>query len=137
MANFYGSCRTNYFKVKSNGKFEEAMGEISGIEVITGADDTYGILGDDPDGGTWPGFTWDEETGDMVEIDLMDIVSKHLIDGEVAIFMECGAEKLRYVVGCAVAVNNKGDMRVINMSDIYNKAKELTDRPDDITVAEY
>ena len=135
MANFYGSCRTNYFTVKDNEAFEEAMSEISGIEVITEGD-KYGLLGDDPDGGTWPGWIWDDE-GNETEIDITEIVANHLIDGEVAIFMECGAEKLRYIVGCAVAVNNKGEVRAIGLQDIYKMAKELTDRPNDITVAEY
>ena len=135
MANFYGSCRTNYFKVKDDEAFEQAMSEISGVNVITNADG-YGLLGDDPDGGTWPGWIWDDE-GNETEIDITEIVANHLIDGEVAIFMECGAEKLRYIVGCAIAVNNKGEHKIINLRSIYDQAKELTDRPDDITVAEY
>jgi len=48
----------------------------------------------------------------------MEMVADHLIDGEVAIFMECGAEKLRYIVGCAVAVNNKREYKVVNINSI-------------------
>lgn len=136
MANFYGSCRTNYFTVKDPDAFIAAMAPIPSIDVVRETHDSFLILGDDPDGGTWPAFVWDDD-GDETEIDLMTIVSEHLIDGEVAIFMEAGAEKLRYITGCAVAINNKGEVKAIGLQDIYNLAKELTDRPDDITTAEY
>jgi molybdopterin biosynthesis enzyme len=50
---------------------------------------------------------------------------KHLHDEDVAVLMEAGAEKLRYVSGWAVAVNSKGDLVEIGLSDIYEKAKHL------------
>jgi hypothetical protein len=135
MANYYASCRTNYFKVKDDEAFENAMSEIPGVEVTTDAAG-YGLLGDDPDGAGWPGWYMDDDDNE-IEVDIYQAVAEHLVDGEVAIFMESGAEKLRYIVGFAVAVNNKGEIKALGLNDIYKMAKELTDRPDDITVAEY
>ena len=135
MANYYASSRTNYFNVKDRKAFDEALENIPDIDIIT-SDDKVGILciGES---GSFPSFLFDEETGDEEEIDISDIVAGHLIEGDIAIFMEVGAEKMRYLIGAAWAVNHKNEHVMINLSDIYNKAKSLTDRPDDITRAEY
>lgn len=137
MANYYAACRTNYFKVKDNDAFEKAMANIPGIDVCDGGDKGFCLLGDDPDGAGWPAWLYDEENGDDIELDIGQVVAEHLPDGEVAIFMESGAEKLRYVVGYAFAVNNKGEVASVALNDIYELASELTDRPDDVTVCEY
>ena len=137
MANYYASCRTNYFKVNDADEFKRAMDAIPGLDVCDEGDNKFCLLGDDPDGAGWPSFIYDEDEGDDIEVDLYGEVSKHLADGEVAIFMEVGAEKLRYVVGYAFAINNKGEYRSISLENIYTLAKDLTDRPEDITSAEY
>jgi len=137
MANYYASCRTNYFKVKDAEAFKAEMDKIPGVEVCNESDNTFCLLGDDPDGAGWPTWIWSDLEEDHVEVDLMAEVADHLADGEVAIFMEAGAEKLRYICGLAVAVNNKHEYRRIALNDIYQLAEELTDRPDEISVAEY
>lgn len=136
MANYIASCRTNYFKVKDSEAFIEEMSKVPNIAVTEEAKG-FIILGEDPDGAGWPSFGYDDETEEEYEIDLPDLVAEHLADGEVAIFMESGAEKLRYIIGQALAINNKGEYRVIGLDDIYTLAQDLTDRPKDITVAEY
>lgn len=54
-----------------------------------------------------------------------ELVSRHLIAGDVAVFMEAGAEKFRYVGGAAVAVNSHGETVSVNLDDIYDKAADL------------
>lgn len=54
-----------------------------------------------------------------------ELVSAHLIDGDVAVFMEAGAEKMSFVGGVAVAVNSKGEVVSVGLSDIYDKAAGL------------
>jgi len=129
MANYYGTCRSNYFRVKDSEAFEREMDQIHSIAVQKGKDNTYVILGDCPDGGGWP--SWDYEDN---EIDLPLIVSTHLADDEVAVFMEAGAEKLRYIVGYAEAINSRGERASIGLNDIYKLAENLGSS---ITVAEY
>jgi hypothetical protein len=63
------------------------------------------------------------------------MVARHLADDEVAIFMEAGAEKHRYVAGNAIAINSKGEIETVFLTDIYEKAKHLSSKP--ITIAEY
>lgn len=44
---------------------------------------------------------------------------------DVAVFMQAGAEKLRYVSGWAVAINAKKERVEIDLHEIYNRAKDL------------
>ncbi len=141
MANYYGSARSNYFHVKDEAAFEKDMGELIGIDVRKHTNDAslFCILGDDADGYNWNVLVIDDEdSGDYESVDLPAEVAKHLPDNEVAVFIEAGSEKLRYIFGNATAINNKGDAVVIALSDIYARAKEeLTDQSKDITLAEY
>lgn len=136
MANYYGSARSNYFKVKDEDAFKAALSEIPDIEVH-GSDKGFCVLvGSSSDSGAWPCWGWDED-GEEYEIDIPEIVSEHLQDNEVAIFEEVGAEKLRYLIGYAEAINNKGERRSISLNNILELAEELTDKPENITSAEY
>ena len=136
MANYIGAARTNYFKVKDDKAFLDAMGDISNIEVVQN-ENGYALLGDDPDSGSFPSWDHDFETDEDIEIELSKIVASHLVDNEVAIFMEAGAEKLRYINGYAEAVNNKGEHQEISLMDIYDRINELTDTPENVSRCEY
>jgi len=119
MANYYCTCRTNYFKVKDVFAFEEWASKYE-VRVIEGSELSRGLVCDDPDGGPWP--TWDPETDE--EIDFFSELSQHLEDGEVAVSVEAGSEKSRYVVGHAVAINSSGEVLVVSLDDIYDKVKK-------------
>lgn len=138
MANYYASCRTNYFKVKDPEAFKAVMDLVPGIEVHQ-QEDVFCLLGNNDDGGGWPSayHPSDDPDADLVELDLPTLVATHLADDQVAVFLEVGAEKLRYLVGYALAINNAGETRVVSIDDIYAKAGELTSRPEQISVAEY
>lgn len=132
MANYYGTARTNYFAVKDAKAFEEEMAKYP-VEVITGKTDDgketlYGLMDANEDGGGWDWSYWDDETDEDVEIDWADVFARHLVDGWVAILMETGAEKYRYLSGWAMAVNSKGETREVVLSrDIDKLAHELGD----------
>jgi len=135
MANYYGVGRTNYFAVKSAEDFTAEMANYA-VEVITREQDgvtLYGLMDADSDGGGW---NWsyvaelEAEDGEPVETDLeidwVEVFARHLADGWVAILMETGAEKYRYVSGYALAVNSKGESHEINLSrDIAKLALTL------------
>jgi len=57
-----------------------------------------------------------------------------LAEGSVAIIMHAGNEKMRYVMGYAHAYNWKGEVKTIDLRDIYELAKELGN---DITEVEF
>lgn len=136
MANYYASARTNYFEVKDDEQFEKVMGSYSGVE-LSKKENKYTILSSDCNGAGWPSYQYDEESDEEIEIDLPAIVSAHLVEGEVAVFMECGAEKLRYLVGYAEAINSSGERESVSINDIYDVAMGLAGPSNEITRAEY
>ena len=137
MANYYGSARSNYFKVKDEEAFKEAMAAIPDIEVDGDNNKGFCVLvSGNSDSGGWPGFYMDEDDVEH-EADVPAAVAEHLQDDEVAIFMEAGAEKLRYLVGFAEAINNKGEREGISINRIYDIAAGMTNKPENLTSCEY
>lgn len=127
MANFNGTARSNYFRVKNPVVFEESMAALPDIKVWSevGEDkvERYAIASDDGDTGSWPSYRYDDvEEGE--EIDMPDEIKPHLMDGEVCVLMQAGAEKLRYISGYALAFDNT-DRPVVHVSlnDIYGLAE--------------
>jgi len=132
MANYYSSARTNYFRIKDVDAFNAWVKEFEdndGVEVVS-KEDTFAILFDGESG--VPNSR--KVDGDYEPLDFMDELSVHLADDEVAILHESGAEKLRYINGFAIAVNNKAERRTISLDDIYVHAKELGKN---VTLAQY
>jgi hypothetical protein len=71
------------------------------------------------------------------EFDLTAELAEHLSKGQVAILMEVGAEKQRYLTGEAIAVNSKGRVVFLSLGDIYRKAaREFRVPENEITYAE-
>jgi hypothetical protein len=136
MANYYATARSNYFKVKDVAAFELWCAAV-GLEVIKAGDDNdpelVGFLDGNPDGGGFPSSRYGDDD-ELIEIDLAQELAAHLQDGWVAVLMEAGAEKHRYVIGWALAVNSNGDVRDISINKIYDLAKPLGEH---ITKAEY
>jgi len=136
MANYYGQARTNYFLVKDAEAFKTEMANypVNVIEQKIGEETGYGILDEDADGGGLPWSLFNEDTDEYDDLVWEVIIGQHLKDGEVCVLMETGAEKYRYLSGWAIAFNNKGETRRVDITDIYNLAKELGTG---ITPAEY
>jgi hypothetical protein len=122
MANYYGVGRTNYFAVKDEEAFRAAL-ERFPVEVVTSAEHPgkVAVLDANDDGGGW-NFYDDESEEDP---GIVDVMAPHLADGQVAVAMEAGHEKYRYVCGYAVAFNGAGESRQVSLSDIYALAKDL------------
>lgn len=133
MANYVGFARTNYFHVKDLAALKAELAPISvevvgkgiggGTQVEEAEDGLVCILSHDEGG--WPSEYLDDDD-EIVEIDLPNVIAKHLVDGEVAVSMEVGYENLRYLVGYAWAINSKGETRAVNLEDsILELAKQL------------
>lgn len=115
--------RSNYFRVKDLAALEEiaarAYLELSFNDA--GQVCILGALYED-----WPFYDPDTEEPRLVgELDIADVVAPLLANGEVAVFVRIGHEKLRSLSGDAVAINNQGDRRQISLFDIYEAAKDL------------
>jgi len=204
MANFYGTSRSNYFRVR-NGVLFKGWVEMRGLQLLDKdhvdseghlVEKLWGIApGSSSEDGCWPSYEFnvytaevkgrimsgidgttvkhvdvdlrieeredgDEEaeqaearqlyqehletlpewdprlqpytridnihiTTEDYEIDIVAELTNHLADGEVAVLISVGNEKLRYICGRAIAFNNKREERRIDLNDIYELAAEL------------
>ena len=126
MADLYSSSRTNYFKVKDRIAFE-MFAEKYSCEIIEDDEGRVGLLPGDCN--TFP--NWDDDIEE--ELDFLLLISKHLVEGSVAIILEIGAEKLAYIYGWAEAIDHTGNRVTINISDIVDKARAKFGTQADIT----
>jgi len=129
MANYISTYRSSYFRVKDVSKFIEWCDGLH-LRYIEEVDKSGNILSgftqsDFEDDGGLPSFRYSDEEGDWEEVDMVSELADHLLDEEVAIIMESGAEKLRYVMGLAWAVNSKGEIVQVSLHDIYEMANQL------------
>lgn len=135
MANYYEQARSNYFKVKDKGAFQAFLERFCGaVELIEGDEGRVGFLAQE---GIPSSYMPDDATGEAEDVDFIDELAAHLADHEVMIVMGTGYEKMRYLVGYAIAINNKKQRRGIDLAQIYESAKQLTRRPKRVTHAEY
>ena len=115
-------CKTCKIKEDCEQYVKATIGECDGK---TTKQMLVGFLGED-DKGSLPHFREDENTGvDLDFDDFLQELAKHLVDGWVAVMVEVGAEKLRYVTGYACAVNSKGKIKTVSIDEIYKKAENL------------
>jgi hypothetical protein len=125
MANYVGYARSNYFRVRDEAAFlcwsETLPGVVARRE--DGNQQRFALLVEDGDDGGWPNRRYREEAGDEEEIDLHAELAGHLAEGEVAVLQEVGAEKLRYLVGYAVAVDHRGERLAVSIDDVYAKVR--------------
>jgi len=135
MANYYENARTNYFTVKDEAKFNEFLCSLSGLDSYKDKEGRHAIFFDYESG--VPSSRFNETTKDYDEVDFLAELSQHLADGSIAIVMGAGAEKLRFINGYAEAINNKGERVGINISDIYDLAKQKFGKDAEITPAQY
>jgi hypothetical protein len=129
MANYYGISRSNYFRVKDVEAFKTLCARWS-LEMI----DRDGLVGflDANGGGFNPDYYYDEETGDEVNGNLFADLAELLQENEVAVVIESGHEKHRYLIGKAIAIHSDGRQIYVSVDDIYQKAlAEFGVRPTD------
>lgn len=124
MANYVATTRSNYFEVKDIAAFEDwcASRNLSHWrkDDCDPAAPLYAIADENGDG--WPSSIFDDEADEVVDIDLAAELAAHLAPGNVAVLIEVGFEKLRYLVGVAVAVHPDGRTLTTDLADIYDKA---------------
>jgi hypothetical protein len=143
MADWYGTARSNYFRVKDEAAFRKDAESLY-LDVMTSRSDNDLLFMVTPnavnDKGGWPIWSPDksDEDENPLEVDIVGTLAKHLVDGEIVVLMECGAEKLRYITGHATAFNNTGHRVELDLDDIYRIAAQLLHVPiENITKAEY
>lgn len=135
MANYYEQTRSNYVKVKDKEAFRAFLDRFGGA--VLAIEDDKGRVGFLAQEGLPSAYMPDEAGNEGEDVDFVNELAGHLADHEVLIVMGTGYEKMRYLVGYAIAINNKKERREIDLAQIYELAKQLTRKPKRITRAEY
>jgi hypothetical protein len=123
MANYYATTRSNYFRVKDAAAFEAWCRKWSfdfWTKDIEGCGRCYAISADTGDCNGWARFD-SEQDG---EIDIAVELAEHLDVRDAAVLVEVGSEKLRYLIGNAMAVHPDGRTVHVILEEIYLRAKK-------------
>jgi hypothetical protein len=131
MANYCATARSNYFRVKDAAAFEAWCDERFLDYWQDTARERYAISASgEYASGSWP---WYDHSTDA-EIDIAAELVPHLHPKDVAVLIEVGSEKLRYLIGQAVAVHASGRIDRVSLDDIYDRAMQGVE--DGVTVTE-
>ena len=125
MANYYATARSNYFRVKNTQAFEEWCSKRHldcWAKPYADIGDRYAIAPSSGMEAGWPYSELDEAADEYYEIDFPKELASHLDPRDIAILIEVGSEKLRYLTGEAVAVHATGKSIRISLDDIYDQA---------------
>ena len=138
MANYTATARSNYFAVKDDAAFKDWCATRD-LDVWQGSDDNAARFAIAPGAqcecGGWPELM-DGDDNEPAD-DLCESLAQHLREGEVAILLELGHEKLRYLVGAATAVHSSGQRIDLTLAEIYTRARDAFGETAVITEANY
>ena len=118
MANYQGTFRSNYFGVKDVEAFQQFC-EKHNLEFIEKNSQCGFLMHPDTEGG-FSTTGWDSENEE--ETDILADIAEHLAADQVAIVMEVGQEKMRYLVGHAWLVNAEGEEKFLSLADLALEA---------------
>lgn len=126
-AEYVGWGSTNVFAVKSVAALKDALaGKDFRVEEVSGGKlGAVRIWAASADGGGfWLQWLESEKTRRAKDFCVPDMISKHLRDGEVAVFMHVGVptKEPRLIGGYSEAVHSDGRQVRVNLSDIYSIA---------------
>ncbi len=125
MANYVAAERSNPFTVRDPDALKRELEPLGIIVEVSEEVPNQVTLFCEADNGGWPSTHYDEETGEDTDISIHEIVAAYLVEGHVAVLVEAGHEKRRYVGGVAVAVNSAGETCEVDLVEIYERAARL------------
>lgn len=126
MADLVEIWRSNYFKVKDRAAFEAAL-KCLDIKVTnkTGEETTVCLLPHPNCDDGFPTQYFDDDKDDYIDFNWEALFKEHLQENQVAVIQNVGFEKLRYLVGYAIAYNHEGDSIFVSLEDIYSQIPEI------------
>lgn len=129
MANYEATTRSNYFRVNDERAFFAWCDGI-GLEWWKRTSKTpeaateYAMTADTGDCGGWPTYRWNADNENYEEIDFFGELAMHLAPDTIAIVMEIGNEKLRFLQGYATAVHPDARTVAVSLSEIYERVEQ-------------
>ncbi|WP_353645731.1 hypothetical protein [Mesorhizobium sp. WSM2239] len=136
MANWYGTCRSNYVHVKNPTAFANWIDQFEAK--LIEKDGRFGFYSEN-EYGDLPTLWEHPETFEELDepMSILDKIHEHLVENEVLVVMEAGAEKVRYVSGWALAIHSSGERVELHLHDIYKLAQDEFGGDAQITEATY
>ena len=123
MANFYGTSRSNFVRVKD---IDAAIKDLepfgNQVHRHPSESDALMVSGNDDDGSINT-YGYDKD-GEDVQLEWSEWCAEHLKEGQIMVFMPAGAEKLRYVSAWAEAYNHEGKCVSVNPDTAIDKLIE-------------
>lgn len=145
MANYECATRTNYFRVKDPEAFRKFMSRVYGgceLEVWeekdTAGNIQFGF-------GCYDGISgYEPESSEAADDDcdygydeFLEALQQHIAEDDAVIILECGHEKLRYIIASAIIVTSK-DIESLDACDIAaSRAAVLLNNPSWCTKCDY
>jgi hypothetical protein len=125
MANYIATARSNVFRVKDAEAFLAWTETLPGVtaEAEHSAPDRFVLLMPEQEYGGWPTMRESDGEPGVEEFDFVFELAEHLAEDSVAVLEEVGHEKLRYLVGYAVAVNHLGEEIYVSLDEVYERAE--------------
>jgi hypothetical protein len=135
MANWAGIARSNYFRVKDVTAYATAIPAEVSLRIASDPEGRVCVLANDTDDGGWPTQWWGDSDTDYEEhdFDIATLTAEHLVEGSIAVFMQVGAEKMRYLTGHAFAIDHKGVQVAVDLEDELTK-KARAQYGDDVEI---
>ena len=124
MADYIARFRTNAFPVRDPDLFRRWIATVHDIDFVdehTEDDVPLFVVGGYS---SIPSLRREDDDED-VEIDFIDELAAHLPEGSHTIVTEIGHEKLRYLVGVAIAVDHRGKRIAVDLDDIDRLIEEV------------
>ena len=133
MANWYGTWRTNYVKLRQD-RIQD-LKDLFEVEVWD-KHDFFALRSTKEYGDTPTIYFYDVNPVDLPDylqkyvgseddyLSLGDVIHEFLDPDQVIVIMCSGAEGLRYITGFATAIHSNGESVSINLWDIYAEAQE-------------
>ena len=132
--NYYGTGRSNYFRVKDVEAFAAFIEPLPLTLLPSNVEGMFALICENDDG-RLPDCLWNDE-GEQVEFDFVGEMKKHLDDDQVFVHIDAGSEGHRYIDGSATAFDNTDAPEAyISLNDIYDRAANAFGKP--VTGAEY
>ena len=115
MANYSADCRSNYVRAKHPKRFKELLLEYD-VQIIEDDEERIGFISHEEGGMPLQNST-------DATLDEDERLAKHLAEGEVLVIYEIGREKMRYLVGFALAINWDGRSCHVTLDEVYSRAE--------------
>lgn len=128
MANYSPAWKSGEFGVKDEERFLQWVqsfgGEVGFDREVKESQVSFTLQQGDTSESGIPCMRYNPDTYKWVDCDFAKELASHLAEDSIAVLQEVGAEKLRYLVGYAVAVRSDGEILQISIEDIYREIHE-------------